>query len=167
MKRRTIVVLLASFMLGLSACGGGATGSGTATDHSHPTGAEEDHAHGEFAFGEPGDPAQASETIEIVAKDAPFRFEPEDVEIAAGETVLFELVNEGGVEHELALLAEPTQAATAGHEHSTDPNATPRVEPGGTAEIAWTFTEPGEYVYECHVDGHHLAGMRGTITVTG
>lgn len=164
MKRKRMVVALACGLMLLAACGG-ETGS-AAGDHSHSADTEE-HDQDDSAFGEPGDPGEADQTFEIVAQDAPFRFEPESVEVDVGDTVVFELVNEGEVEHELSILATPTRAATSGHEHGNDPNATPRVEPGGSEQVVWTFTEPGEYVYECHVDGHHLAGMRGTITVSG
>lgn len=168
MKRSCLVAVAWGFVL-LSACGGGQPTDGTA-EHSHAPGTEEHHDHGPgvFAFGEPADPAQADQTIEIVASDAPFRFEPDDVKVAAGDTVLFELVNDGEVEHEFVLLEEPTQGVAGGHEHgAADPNATPRVEPGDSHQLAWMFTEPGRYVYECHVDAHHLTGMRGTVTVAG
>ena len=166
MKRTKVIALIACMMLVLAACGGG-TDAGSNDDHAHTEGESDDHAHDGATFGEPGDPADADETIEIVAQDAPFRFEPEEIEVSAGDTIIFELVNEGEVQHELALLAEPTEEATSGHEHSADPNATPRVDPGGREQVVWTFGEPGEYVYECHVDGHHLTGMRGKITVSG
>lgn len=165
MRRKRIVAALACGLLLLAACGGGETDA-AGGDHAHTSDAEDD-AHDDSAFGEPGDAGEADQTVEIVARDAPFRFEPGSVEVNAGDTVVFELVNEGDVEHELAILAAPTRQATSGHEHGSDPNATPRVDPGGSDQVVWTFTEPGEYVYECHVDGHHLAGMRGTITVSG
>ncbi len=164
MERKRFAALVSCAVLLLAACGGGATGSGS--DHDHDTGTEpHDHAS---LLGEPADPAQANQTIEVVATDAPFRFVPDAIAVGVGDTVVFELVNEGEVEHEFTLLAEPTQEATAGHEHgSAEPNATPRVEPGDSAQVAWKFTNAGRFVFECHVDAHHLAGMRGTITVRG
>lgn len=165
MERKRLVAVGACALLLLASCGGGGA-SDSGSGHVHEPGTE-DHEHG-VALGEPGDPAQADETIDVVASDGPFRFEPEAVAVAAGETIVFELVNEGEVEHEFTLVEEPTREATGGHEHGdADPNATPRVAPGDTAQVAWTFTEPGRFFYECHVDGHHLAGMRGTITVRG
>lgn len=41
-----------------------------------------------------------------------------------------------------------------------------RIEPGETAELTWTFTDPGTVLMGCHEPGHYDAGMRGTITVT-
>lgn len=166
MKRSKLVCVMGAALLLLSACGAEEPRQAEG-DHAHAPGTDDDHSHGELSFGEPGDPGEADTTIEIVAKDGPFRFEPDAVEVAAGDTVVFELVNDGGVEHELAILAAPTEEATSGHEHGNDPNATPRVDPGGSEQVVWTFTEPGEFVFECHVDAHHLAGMRGTITVSG
>ena len=153
MKRTKLVSVMGAALLLLSACGADDTSGGS-------------DVAGDGSFGEPGDAAEADTTIEIIASDGPFRFEPDEVEVAAGDTVVFELLNVGGVEHELGILAEPTEGAMT-HDHSGDPSVTPRVEPGGTAEVVWTFTEPGEFVFECHVDAHHLAGMRGTITVSG
>lgn len=151
----------------LAACGGdGSTGSHA--EHEHVAGADDhdEHGSGPSVLGEAGDPAEADRTIEIVASDAPFRFEPEEISVRVGETIVFELFNEGAVEHEFVLAEEPTQEATEGHEHSGEPNATERAEPGQSKQVAWRFTEPGDYVYECHVDAHHLTGMRGTITVS-
>jgi uncharacterized cupredoxin-like copper-binding protein len=39
------------------------------------------------------------------------------------------------------------------------------VGPGETAELTYTFHEAGELIMGCHVAGHYLAGMRGTIIV--
>ena len=39
------------------------------------------------------------------------------------------------------------------------------VAPGETATLVYTFDEPGELLYGCHVPGHYAAGMVGTITV--
>lgn len=52
-------------------------------------------------IGEPGDPAVASETVEIVMHDN--YFEPESVSVKAGETVRFVVTNEGGLLHEFNL----------------------------------------------------------------
>jgi len=36
---------------------------------------------------------------------------------------------------------------------------------GQSATLVYTFNNPGTLIYGCHVPGHYLAGMRGTITV--
>lgn len=153
-----VVVLLAP------ACGGGGTDSGaTGNGHDHAA-ASDDHSHdaGGFTFGEPAEASEADRTITVAGTDE-LRFEPSELEIAAGETIAFEFENVGDMPHEFVLGDE---AALSEHVHGGDqPNGTGEVPGGGTATIAWTFSEPGELSYECHVDNHHEAGMRGTITV--
>lgn len=164
-SHRCSVVVACGLALALSACAAeDPAGSAGTADDGH-TG----HSHDEptFAFGEPADGTLIDRTIEVTASDGPFRFEPDSLEVEVGEIVEFEFANEGGTTHEFVLLEDATDDAAAGaHEHSTDPNATARLEPGGSDSVAWKFTTPGEFVYECHVDAHHLTGMRGTITVT-
>ncbi|MFJ2981984.1 MULTISPECIES: plastocyanin/azurin family copper-binding protein [unclassified Pseudomonas] len=54
-----------------------------------------------FAFGEPAPAAKATRTVEVVLKD--IAFEPESLQVKAGETVRFVLVNEGKLPHEFNL----------------------------------------------------------------
>jgi uncharacterized cupredoxin-like copper-binding protein len=54
-----------------------------------------------FAFGSAGEPAAATRTIEIMMEDN--YFEPEAVEVQAGETVRFALTNKGEVLHHFTL----------------------------------------------------------------
>lgn len=49
-------------------------------------------------------------------------------------------------------------------EHA-EPNAVD-VPAGKTVRLVYTFNQPGMLEYDCHVLGHYLAGMRGTLTVT-
>ena len=160
--RRALVAC--GLLLVLSACAAeDPAGSAGTPDDGHT-----DHTHGPaFAFGEPADGTLIDRTIEVTAADDPFRFEPDSIEVKVGEIIEFEFVNEGGTVHEFVLLEEASEdAVAAAHEHTTDPNATARLEPGESDTVAWKFTTAGEFVYECHVDAHHLGGMRGTITVS-
>jgi uncharacterized cupredoxin-like copper-binding protein len=52
-------------------------------------------------IGQPGDPAEATETVEIVMNDN--YFEPESIDVKAGSTVRFVVTNEGGLLHEFNL----------------------------------------------------------------
>ena len=161
--RRALVacglLLVASGCAAQDPAGSAGTPDDGHTDHTH--------APATFAFGEPADGSLIDRTIEITASDDPFRFEPDSIEVKVGEIIEFEFVNEGGAMHEFILLEEASEDAEAGaHEHTTDPNATARLETGESDTLAWKFTTAGEFVYECHVDGHHLGGMRGTITVS-
>lgn len=54
-----------------------------------------------FAFGEPAPAAQATRTVNVVLKD--IAFEPKSLQVKAGETVRFVLVNEGKLPHEFNL----------------------------------------------------------------
>ena len=38
--------------------------------------------------------------------------------------------------------------------------------PGETKELTWRFSEAGEVLFACHVDGHYDGGMVGTVSVS-
>lgn len=131
----------------------------------------EEDDHGEFAFGEPADPADADRTIEIVAGDE-LRFSPEEVTVAAGETITFRVINEGNLPHDFTLGDEAAQqeheeemAEMEGEMEHDEANAL-SLASGETKELTWHFTEPGTVFYGCHEPGHYDAGMVGEITVT-
>lgn len=65
---------------------------------SSPVSATPAHA---FAFGQPAAASQASRSIEIVMGD--MNFDPKTIQIKAGETVRFVLVNKGQLLHEFNL----------------------------------------------------------------
>lgn len=161
--KKVLPATLAAVVLLAPACGGD---TGAAAGHDNHAAEEDDSHHsggsGDFAFGKPADPAQADRTITVEGIDK-LRFDPDQLEIKAGETIAFEFVNAGDLAHEFVLGDE---AALGEHVHGGDqPNGTGEVPGGGTETLAWTFSEAGELAYECHVDDHHKAGMRGTITV--
>lgn len=54
-----------------------------------------------FAFGEPAPAAKATRTVEVVLKD--IAFEPKSLQVKAGETVRFVLINQGQLPHEFNL----------------------------------------------------------------
>lgn len=132
-----------------------------------------DSAEEAVNFGEAGDPADADRTIEIEMLDS-LQFEPETVDVQAGETITFALTNSGKIVHEFLIGDEQYQeehaeemaemnGGTVGHEDR--PNGI-EVEPGETGELTWTFTEEGELLYGCHEPGHYQGGMVGTINVS-
>lgn len=94
-----------------------------------------------------GEEEPAGETVTFVAVDIAFEEAPS--EVPAG-SVTFELVNEGGILHNVVLddLGEKVVEAQGGE------TAT------GTVEL-----EPGEYRYFCDVPGHENS-MNGTFTVS-
>ena len=148
------------------------------------------HGHG-LAIGEPGKAAQATRTIEVTAGDN--FYEPEKIEVKAGETIRFVITNTGEVVHDFTLgtaemHAEHQKEMAMMVEHGViegdkinrdmmkmdmgggrtmehnDPNSA-LLEPGETAEIVWKFTEPMTLEFACNVPGHYDAGMMGSIEV--
>ncbi len=161
---RGVVAAAAAAVL-LAACGGDAGDQPEAHDHDH----SHDGAAAEgFAFGSPGDPGEATQTIEVTAQK-PFRFDPEDLEVGAGETVTFVVSNEDDIVHEFVLGDRGYQDA---HEEEMSSGAMHHegnavmVAPGDTQELTWTFPADGEVLYGCHVAGHYDQGMVGTIDVS-
>lgn len=155
-----------------------ATLPGLAIAHDHAAAPAADamagmdhHAHGHedsFWFGHVGKLADAKRTVKLSAMD--IKFMPTDVTIQKGETVKFEIVNDGKLAHEFVLGDAAEQA-----EHDKEMAAMPdmkmdhvngvSVEPGKTASLIWTFTKAGSLQYACHVPGHYAAGMIGQLTV--
>ena len=143
-------------------------------------------------FGQPAPAAKASRSVEVVMGD--MTFTPKAIEIKAGETVRFVLVNKGQLLHEFNLgdaamharhqqemlqmqqhgMLTPTgvtamdHSAMAGMGHGMqhdDPNSV-LVEPGKTAELTWTFTKATSLEFACNIPGHYQAGMVGKLTVS-
>lgn len=142
------------------------------TDMDH----EADEHADEFGFGAPADAADADRTIDVeTAEDGGFHYEPSSIDVSAGEVVTFRIHNVGEARHEFVLgdhtqqqahEAEMRAMASEGDMMMHDePNAV-TVEPGGTKELTWQFTAPGQLEYGCHEPGHYAAGMRGDLTVS-
>lgn len=115
--------------------------------------------------------APADRTVQATLTDD-MSIELSETEFAVGETVVFEVTNAGSVVHELYLGDDAAQAAHAeemaemdgmGHD---EPGGV-SVEPGATARLEYTFTEPGEMLAACHEPGHYEAGMVTRLTVVG
>jgi uncharacterized cupredoxin-like copper-binding protein len=120
-------------------------------------------------FGAPADPDDADRTIEIEALDAP-KFDPDSLEVDAGDVVTFVVTNAGNNDHEFVLGDEEFQAAHgeamgAGRMHHGGGMAIV-IEPGDTEELTWQFSTRGEVLYGCHEPGHYEGGMVGTIEVS-
>ena len=145
-----------------------------------------------FAFGEPAPAAKATRTVNVVLKD--IAFEPKNLQVKAGETVRFVLVNEGKLPHEFNLgdkamhaehqkemVAMQGKMFTAGmnHEgmdhgqmamdhgggHGHGAGNTVLVMPGQRAELTWTFRKSAPIEFACNVPGHYQAGMVGALTI--
>jgi putative spermidine/putrescine transport system substrate-binding protein len=128
--------------------------------------------HGQLSanrIGEPGNPREVSRTITMTMNDT-MRFTPDRIEVRKGETIRFELQNDGKLRHEL-VLGEPE--ALRRHaammqmmpdmQHS-GPNMA-SLAPGERGELIWTFTHSGVVTFACLQSGHLEAGMRGSVAV--
>ena len=148
------------------------------------------HGHGDAAIGEPGKLEEVTRTIEVSLED--IYFEPEAIEVKAGETVRFLLVNNGTLVHEFNIGTPEMHEAHAPEmqmmvdhgvleadkinrelmtmemadgttmDHS-EPNSV-LLEPQETAEIIWSFTEPTTLEFACNIPGHYDAGMAGSFS---
>lgn len=85
----------------------------------------------------------------VVARE--YRFQPAELRARAGSEIVVRLENRGRVPHEFRI---PELNVLIGP-----------VEPGRSAEAAFTVEKPGTYSYECRVDGHYQRGMRGRLVV--
>lgn len=125
--------------------------------------------HDEEAFGKPGDPAKVTRTVKVEMYDT-MRYKPASITVKRGETIKFEVVNKGKIEHEFVLgqaksLKEHAEMMRKfpDMEHA-DPNQV-EVEPGKTGELVWQFTKPGKFDFACLIPGHFEAGMKGKVSV--
>lgn len=146
-----------------------------------------------YDFGQAASAAKATRSVEVVMGD--MSFTPKAIDVKAGETVRFVLVNKGQLLHEFNLgdaamharhqqemlkmqqsgMLTPTgmkgmdPSAMAGMDHGAmkhdDPNSV-LVEPGKTAELTWTFSKATNLEFACNIPGHYQAGMVGKLTVS-
>lgn len=131
-----------------------------------------DHGHASLPVGAPGKPAAADRTVDIrmIETDTGMAFEPAELAVGQGETVLFKVTNAGVLDHEIVLgtaarnHAHMMEMAGTSDMHHDDPNAL-RLSPGDSGELAWTFENDGTFQFACLIPGHFDAGMHGPIRV--
>lgn len=113
----------------------------------------------------PASSAPASSTsrrvIEIEATDN-LKFEPAQVAIKVGETVIFRVKNSGAIPHKF--MVGPKQAVDAASAEGTA--ELEDIQGGQTKDLEFTFANAGTFEFACHVPGHFEAGMVGTVTLT-
>lgn len=150
------LALVAVAALPVAGCGGG----------SDDTAAGPSSATGELPEG--------SDHVIEVRMLAERRFKPDTVDVKAGETVTFKVINEASELHEFMLGDEAMQAE---HERTMSEMGTEpmdmddtanslTVKAGTTEMLTYTFKEAGTVLFGCHQPGHYAGGMKGTITVT-
>ena len=107
-------------------------------------------------------------TIAVRMTDA-LRFDPASISVRTGETVRFEVTNDGQIVHEFLVGDEAAQAEFAeemadGMNHDTPSGVS--VEPGQTETFEYTFEGGSDTLAGCHEPGHYEGGMVAVITVT-
>lgn len=120
------------------------------------------------AAGEPGKASQAARTVEVEMSE--FRFNPERIEVKAGETILFRVRNTGKIEHALvfgdaAELKAHAESMRKQPAMAHDDSGGLKLDAAKAGEMVWKFTNAGEFQYGCLVPGHFEAGMLGTVVV--
>jgi uncharacterized cupredoxin-like copper-binding protein len=112
---------------------------------------------------------EVNRTIVIKMTDK-MRFSPEKIDVRLGETIRFEVKNDGKVMHEMVIGTKPILDKHAelmlknpNMEHDEPYMA--HVSPGKTGEIIWKFNRKGNFDFACLMAGHYQAGMVGKIEV--
>ncbi|MDZ7676625.1 MAG: cupredoxin domain-containing protein [Acidimicrobiales bacterium] len=91
-----------------------------------------------------------------------FAFDPESATLVASTEVPVTVSNDGSVEHNWTVLAEPVSSADQIGE--TEELFGLEAQPGESAEGSVTL-DPGSYQLVCTIAGHFEAGMVGELTV--
>ena len=159
---RTVWAALAVVVL--AGCGGGGSPASTASTAS---GAPP-------ALGSPGDATKATRTVVVHAGDD-LKYQPATISVKAGETITFQVVNDGKAQHDFVLGDAKTQddhqASMAGMQPGSqmvmpDASNAVHIPAAQTKSITWTFTTAGSTLYASHEPGDYAGGMKGTITVS-
>jgi uncharacterized cupredoxin-like copper-binding protein len=137
--RRSLLLVIALLALVLAACSGG-----------------------------PGDSSGEVRSVAVSMTDD-MGYDPTEFDFFAGETVLFEVTNEGAVRHEFFVgdvAAHEEHAAEMGESGMGHGEANGvSVEPGQTEMLEITFADAGALLAGCHETGHYEAGMVANITI--
>ncbi len=184
MLRKT-AILIAIAMIA-AACGGGATNladdATAAGDTPATVPAADTHddavAHDDDAAdSHDDDAAEAGRTVQVAM--AEFVFNPTEVAVSKGETVLFEVTNDGVIDHEFRLTTghAAMEHMAAGHQGHGDEAVAGEpdhgevillVAPGETGTITVTFDHDADFdLMACMLPGHYEAGMHAPLTLEG
>ena len=112
-------------------------------------------------------PASASPSVRTVAIGIHYSaFSLDTIDVEPGETVRFVVTNTDPIDHEFIIGDRAVQVA---HELGTEAFHPPRpgeitIPAGETVSTTFTFGER-DLLFGCHLPGHYVYGMRGTIEV--
>jgi plastocyanin len=141
----------ATIVLGLAILVGSCTPTMPGGGNGHMAPGHMDEMMGQRSLGDEFDaqpPIPDAREIRVEAGE--FWFEPDRIEITAGEPVNITVTNTGGIFHDFVIVELEFAL---------------EVEAGETATGSLEVAEPGSYVFICSVPGHEAAGMRGTLLV--
>ena len=90
-----------------------------------------------------------------------FYVRPQRTTFRVGESYVFAVGNEGQEVHEFVIerageVDAPLEVEVNGEEREAELED---IAPGQTAELEWTFTDPGAYQFSCYIPGHFEEGM--------
>jgi len=127
--------------------------------HSHS------HDDAKYSVGEPGK-GIADRSVSVSMRDTMrFVFEPALGGLKQGETIEFDVSNDGQIQHEFSIGNAEDQVKHAimmrempDMKHS-DPN-TVSLAPGESAKLSWKFMGKDTVVFACNIPGHFEAGMK-------
>lgn len=108
---------------------------------------------------------EASDEISVRIRFS--KFNPETIEVPAGSTVRFVVINNDPIDHEFLIGDERLQQI---HEEGTEAQHGARpgeisIPAGSTRATTYTFGDPATLIYGCHLPGHYAFGMRGDIEI--
>ena len=169
MIKKTLSILILTTLPALAFAAGGHSGDHHAPAHGMPDHDMSTMSQAVSFYGQAGELEQVSRTIEINMDDN-MRFTPNQIEVKAGETVRFVIINSGKIPHEMVIgsLAELKAHAAEMLEmpdmqHSEPNMLTLDAEQRG--ELIWQFGKATEVDFACLIPGHTEAGMVGKIIV--
>ena len=98
------------------------------------------------------------------------RFAPALLEVSAGETVRFVVINDGSLDHEFHIGDEIAQGAHAQEMSSTGGRLQHSasglgIKPRQREALVFTFAGAGSLIVGCHIPGHYGGGMKATIAI--
>ncbi len=119
----------------------------------------------QLPFGRVGKSIEVSKKVAIELNDQ-FRFSPEVIPVAVGETLQLDFKNAGQMRHEWVIgtpfeISEHLELMRRFPDMEHDEPHNVHVDPGQSRTLVWQFNREGRFEYACLLPGHYEAGMRG------
>ncbi|MFW6075205.1 MAG: copper-containing nitrite reductase, partial [Chloroflexota bacterium] len=128
-----------------------------------------------------GNAASSGEVVEITVSAFDLGFDPDEIEVNAGDRVRLTMVNDGVMEHDLEIegltvedlsIVEQPGNLSGRIKDLIDENHANNIaylgaNGGDSMTIEFTVAEAGEYEFLCVIPGHAEGGMTGTFIVAG